>query len=117
MNKPTLAALACILSACGATEPKDSTVTQQAAKAVADAALAEGQRRVQPLGVATQKALDQMHEDYQKKAAERRAVTVADREARAPKAYRWKDKDGTWHISDTPPAPEIAVEVIPLQRL
>jgi hypothetical protein len=35
--------------------------------------------------------------------------------APTPKAYRWKDRQGKWHISDEPPAAGTSVEVIPIE--
>lgn len=49
------------------------------------------------------------------KLAEQRADARERAEAEKPKAYRWKDDAGTWHLSDVPPKTG-AVEIIPLLR-
>lgn len=87
---------------------------QQLATDVGHVGVAAGQKLMQPVQDATLKALDGISQDFQRKEAERRAKLAADREARTPKAYRWKDKDGAWHLSDNPPADDVAVEVIPV---
>lgn len=69
---------------------------------------------MEPVEAAALKALDEYGKSIERQNAERRKQREADREARRPKAYRWKDADGSWHISDQPPAESIAVEVIPL---
>jgi hypothetical protein len=79
------------------------------------ASVAAGQAVMQPVQDATFKALSGMQEDFERREAERRSRLAAEREARQPKAYRWKDKDGVWHLSDAAPQGESAVEVIPLR--
>lgn len=70
---------------------------------------------MQPVHDATMKSLDEIQQDYERREAERKAQIAAEREARRPKAYRWKDKDGVWHLSDAAPQDGSAVEVIAVQ--
>ena len=78
-------------------------------------AVSVGQQLMQPVQDATLQALVEYGRRMAEREAARRAQLAADREARRPKAYRWKDRDGTWHLSDREPTDPEAVEVIPLR--
>lgn len=90
-------------------------VIQRLASEAGTATVSAGQAVMQPVQDATIKALGDIDQGFQRREAERRTKLAADREARQPKAYRWKDKDGTRHLSDTAPQDGSAVEVIPVE--
>lgn len=92
-----------------ADEEQPSDLTRSAAPPVGAAA----QAIMQPVHDATVQALNDLNRDFLLKEAARKEKLAAEREARIPKAYRWKDHTGIWHLSQTPPPIDAeAVEVI-----
>lgn len=94
-------------------EHRDEAHTRATAATVAamDASL-------EPLQRLQDRAIDGMAahvERIQSQQLEARVRAAELREAAKPKAYRWRDADGQWHISDR--APEgVEAEVIPLTQ-
>lgn len=59
----------------------------------------------------------QAHGDKLLAASKARQERIAlERAAAAPKAYRWKDESGQWHISDVAPPSGTDVEIIHLAQ-
>ncbi|MDQ2641285.1 MAG: DUF4124 domain-containing protein [Pseudomonadota bacterium] len=76
---------------------------------------AAAQTMMQPVQDGTVQALNDLNRQFLLKEAARKEKLAAEREAGIPKAYRWKDPAGTWHLSQTPPPNDAeAVEVIPV---
>lgn len=98
-----------------ADERSDGKVTRRIANDAGAASVAAGQAVMQPVHDATLKALGDIQADFEQREARRREKIAAEREARQPRAYRWKDKEGIWHLSDTAPQDGSPVEVIPVQ--
>lgn len=102
----TLAALA--LCGCAQEQPK------KAAEAVATTTMETSQKLMKPAGAAAVAGIEAHVEATNQRATEMKEQRLLEREAMKPKAYRWKDKSGQWHISDIPPPEGTAAEVIPL---
>lgn len=83
--------------------------------ALAHEAAAAGSTLMRPVEDATLQAFQNIQNDFERKEAARRAQIAADREARTPKAYRYKDSTGAWHISDRVPPEGTPFEIIPLK--
>lgn len=91
----------------------DEKAEAQAMEAVVSAM----DKSVKPLQRLQDAAIDGMAahvERVQTQQAEARARAEEKREAGTPKAYRWKDATGQWHLSDSPP-PGVQAEVIPIR--
>lgn len=100
-----IAVAAASLTACG----------KPATDSAARKAIEISQAQLKPVEDAAVNAIQQLGADIERKEAERKAKIAADREARAPKAYRWKDANGQWHLSDSPPENAAQVETIRLK--
>lgn len=111
-------ALACLatLVVVGCSEKPASERVQEAAEDVGKGLVSASAEVTKPVNDAMQDALKQMGDGFERRNEERKARTEADREARQPKAYRWKDKNGQWHVSDQVPPEGTEYEVIVLHR-
>lgn len=96
----TILLLATAIQACDRTPTE---TVQRAANATSNELVNASQQLMKPVDTASQKALDDIYAGHVKREAARKAKIAADRESRAPKAYRWQDDAGTWHLSDRPP--------------
>jgi len=70
-----------------------------------------------PVEAAAAGAMQDHLEAVNAKQEEIRERQRLEREAKQPKAYRWRNEKGMLTISDKPPPPGIEAEVIPLQSL
>jgi len=107
--KTLLTAALVLASACSTADP---TTADKTAAATVDAS----QQLMRPVQDAANKTLQEIKANDARRRAELKAKQDADREAKAKKIYRWKDKDGTPHISDqAPPAgtPNVTVTLRP----
>lgn len=102
-----LAALA--LCACSAEQPKST------AEAIAAGTMEASQRLMKPAEEAALQGIADHLEATNARGAATKEKRLAAAEAAKPKAYRWKDAAGQWHISDTAPSDGTATEVIALQ--
>lgn len=101
-----LAALA--LCGCSAEQPTST------AQAIATGTMEASQRLMKPVEEAALQGIDAHLEATNARGEAIKAKRLAAEEAAKPKAYRWKDTAGQWHISDTAPTDRTATEVIAL---
>jgi predicted lipoprotein len=100
-----------LLAACDSEPEAQRGDTQQR---LTNQAMAVGQEAMKPVGKAATDAMQAHLDSIQKREQERKEKLAAAREAATPKIYRWKDREGVWQISDTPPPEGTTAEVVPI---